>query len=117
MTRSDIHGLEDARAFIAATADATGGLDVELLVTLDERLHAALYDLIIIGETLGRVTPTVKGLAPTIRWRSITGLRNILVHAYWQTDPKVVVRVVLEELPVLGRQLAKLIGQLKASDP
>lgn len=115
MTQADLDRLADARRAIDDIRDATGGLEMALVVTLREAWHATLDNLILIGETLGQVAPTTKALAPDIRWRSITGMRNILVHAYWQTDSLAVGNVVLSELPRLDRQLETLIHRLRGA--
>ncbi|HYF56515.1 MAG TPA: HepT-like ribonuclease domain-containing protein [Salinarimonas sp.] len=113
MTRAALDRLSDARRAIDAIVDAAIGLERDLFVSKGEIQHAALDNLILIGETLGQVAPTTKALAPDVRWRSITGMRNVRVHAYRQADPLVVGSVVIDELPRLDRQREALIQDLQ----
>ncbi len=56
--------------------------------------HAALYDLVVIGGTLHRVSAEVKSAAPALPWRQIANLQNLLVHAYWQVDREIIAQVI-----------------------
>ena len=40
----------------------------------------------------------VKGLAPDIPWKAIVGMRNQIVHSYWQLDPDMVAAVMTTHL-------------------
>ena len=52
------------------------------------RLHqlAALKALETIGEAAARVSERFRIAHPEIPWREITGMRNRLVHAYFEVD-------------------------------
>src|SRR6267143_1782362 len=83
MNRSDIDRLRDAR-------DNAGGLSAGTLTFTIQSQHAALYDLVVIGETLNKVSSEIKSTAPDLRWRPINDLRNIIVHSYWQIDLEII---------------------------
>ncbi len=114
--RTDRERLADARRFIVQVQGHAGGLDAETLAQAPQPLHAALYGLTVIGEALSYVSPTIKALAPEIRWRSMTSMRNILVHAYWQVDLTIVADVVENELPRLDGALVDLQRRIEISD-
>jgi uncharacterized protein with HEPN domain len=75
--------------------------------------HAALYDLVVIGETLNKVSAEMKSAAPDIEWRLITDLRNIVVHSYWQIDLEIIVR---NRLDPLIAQLNTLIALVERTE-
>jgi uncharacterized protein with HEPN domain len=77
-------------------------------------LHAVIYALVVVGETLGKLSAEVRNLAPEVPWRAIKDMRNRLVHGYWTVDPTIVARVVEHDLPPLDRRLADLLRQLEA---
>ncbi len=70
----------------------------------DEMLALALIRLIeIIGEAAHYVSPDCQSAYPQIPWREIVGMRNRIVHAYFDVDLDVVWQVVTVDLPrVLG---------------
>ena len=61
-----------------------------------------LYDDIeIIGEAASKVTDETKSKFPTISWASIIGMRNRLIHAYYDIDLDRVWDTVVDDLPSL----------------
>jgi uncharacterized protein with HEPN domain len=110
MIRSDLDRLSDARDFARHAQNDAGGLSADVLADAPQPLHAALYDLIVIGETLNKVSAEVKTAAPDLAWRPITNLRNLIVHAYWQVDLEIVAHVIENRLDPLIEELGNLIS-------
>jgi len=79
----------------------------------DELLQTwVVRHLQIIGEA-ARVLPSdVQGRAPDIARSEIIGMRNILVHHYFDVDTDVVWRVIERDLPRLKTQIERLIESL-----
>ena len=50
-----------------------------------------------------------KGLNNSIPWAQIVGMRNRMIHAYFDVDQDEVWRTVTEELPVLAEQLRAIL--------
>lgn len=75
------------------------------------RLHqnAILKSLEIIGEAASRVSATLRETLDNIPWCKIAGMRNRLVHAYFETDIEIVWKVVHEDLPDLIVQLGRIV--------
>jgi uncharacterized protein with HEPN domain len=109
MSRSDLDRLRDARDFARYARDNAGGLPADILANARQPLHAALYDLVVIGETLGKVSAEVKSIGPDIEWRKISNFRNILVHSYWQVDLETIADVIQNRIDPLVADLDKLI--------
>src|SRR4051812_24840235 len=101
MTRSDLERLRDARTYARQALDDGGGLEATVLAQARQPLHAVLFDLVVIGETLSKVPGDLRALAPEIPWRMIIGTRNLVVHAYWQIDLEIVAAVLERELDPL----------------
>lgn len=54
---------------------------------LDEKTISAVRDkLIIIGEAVKQVPTPVREQYPSIDWKTMAGMRDILTHAYFRTD-------------------------------
>ena len=65
MNRSDLDRLRDARGFARHAQDNAGSLRAAALAVAQQPQHAALYKLVIIGETLHRVSAEIETAAPT----------------------------------------------------
>ena len=72
-------------------------------------LNAVLKSLEIIGEAAARVSPGAKESHKNIPWGEIVGMRNRIVHAYFNVDIEMVWKVVKEDLPTLVAQLERIV--------
>jgi uncharacterized protein with HEPN domain len=76
----------------------------------DEMLVFALVRAIeIIGEAASRISGGTQQTFPEIPWRLIIGMRNRLVHAYFDVDREIVWKCATEEVPELLPKLRRLI--------
>lgn len=55
----------------------------------------------IIGEAAARLSSGVRDSADSVPWKRIIGMRNILVHGYFNVDHDIVWAVIDKELPGL----------------
>jgi uncharacterized protein with HEPN domain len=76
----------------------------------DKMLRYALVRAIqVIGEAASKVSPESRLELPGVPWAAITGMRNRLVHAYFDIDTNLLWVTVEKDLP-------DLLTQLKAVD-
>ena len=78
--------------------------------------HAALFNLVVIGEALNGISGGVKSAAPDIPWQSIIDLRHFVVHAYWQVDLEIIADVIENRLDPLIEQLERLIAFVERTE-
>ncbi len=81
------------------------GLDRAAFEADERTLDAVIRNLEIIGESVKKLTPEARALAPQIDWRKISGLRDILAHAYFGIDKDIIWDVVANKVPELRRAL------------
>jgi len=72
-------------------------------------LLSLVKEIEIIGEAAIQVSDPCRRDLPEIPWEDITGMRHRLVHGYFDIDPKIVWRTVLDDLPPLAQTLEKPI--------
>ena len=72
-------------------------------------LFAIVRAIEVIGEAASKVTPETQAASPAIPWASIVGMRNRLIHGYFDIDLDVVWKTVTEEIPPLRRSLKLLL--------
>ena len=68
-----------------------------------------LRHLQIIGEASQHLSPSFYQSHPEISWKSIIGLRNILVHQYFDIDPELIWLVIESDLPYLKKKIELIL--------
>ena len=72
----------------------------------DEMLLFALVRAVeVVGEAASRLSVEGRALAPDVPWSAVTGMRNRLVHAYFDIDKDILWATVTRALPPLLEQL------------
>jgi uncharacterized protein with HEPN domain len=66
--------------------DFVAGLDRSTFLSDAKTKSAVLHQLLILGEAAKRVSAQTRAQFPSIPWRSITGMRDVLIHDYDDVD-------------------------------
>jgi uncharacterized protein with HEPN domain len=81
----------------------------------DELLQAwFVRNLQIIGEAARAIPEEIRTLAPKIPWHQIAGMRNVLVHGYFEIDTDLVWDAANRDVPALKPALEQLLIILSA---
>lgn len=99
--RHMIEAAESALHFVAGRPRAD--LDRDRML-----LFAVVRAIEIIGEAASKVSTETRTALANIQWGTIVGMRNRLVHAYFEIDTNIVWVAVTEEIPALLSQLRGL---------
>ena len=78
---------------------------------------ALVKEIEIIGEAANHISSDCQSRYPEIPWRAMIGMRNRLVHAYFEIDLELVWQVVTQELPNLLPKLESAILSERGNDP
>ena len=73
---------------------------------------AVLHNLAVIGEIAKRVDAAYRSQHPTIPWRRMAGLRDVLIHQYDRVRLNLVWAAVEESLPALKEEILKALPPL-----
>lgn len=77
----------------------------------DRRTQAAvLYEILIIGEAVNRLSAEFRTKHSAIPWKDIIGMRNVLAHQYDKVDSEVVWDVIQQDIPELIALLSPLLS-------
>ncbi|MHB1319003.1 MAG: HepT-like ribonuclease domain-containing protein [Anaerolineae bacterium] len=80
-------------------------------VLRDETAALATIRLLeVVGEAAKHVSTEMRGSHPEISWREIAGTRDRLIHGYFDVDYEVIWSIITIDLPVLVRQLERILG-------
>jgi uncharacterized protein with HEPN domain len=99
--RHMIDAAESALQFVAGRPRAS--LDSDRML-----LFAVVRAVEIIGEAASKVSTETQTSLVNIPWGAIIGMRNRLVHAYFEIDTNIVWVAVTDEIPALLLQLRAL---------
>jgi uncharacterized protein with HEPN domain len=75
----------------------------------DLHQNAIFKVLEIVGEAASRISDSAQTAHPEIPWQEIVGLRNRVVHVYFEIDLSLVWQIVREDVPALIAQLERLV--------
>lgn len=77
----------------------------------DRMLNLSLVHLLeIIGEAAVGISVEFRTKYPQVPWNDIVGMRNRLIHGYYDIDLDIVWKTVEEDIPPLVIQLEKIIA-------
>ena len=107
---TDMIDAADAAARFLQGVDRDTFLGSELLQS------AVLQKLIIVGEAATHIDAHTRAGAPEVRWRSIVGFRNMVVHGYFNVDWEIAWEAAVTDLPLLRAQIAALLAALPADE-
>lgn len=95
-----------------ATKEALGFVQGKQRFDLDTDRMLVLSlvkELEIIGEAAGKVSAEIRSQYGAIPWQDIGGMRNRLIHAYFDIDLDVVWTTVTKDLPLLKTELERVL--------
>jgi uncharacterized protein with HEPN domain len=106
---------ERLRDMLEATAAIERHAGVEKAdLERDEMLRVwFLHHLQILGEAARALPEEVRSLAPDVPWASIIGMRNVLVHGYFEIDTDIVWDAVQRDVPELKPKIEALLKRLE----
>ncbi|MBI4814593.1 MAG: DUF86 domain-containing protein [Methanobacterium sp.] len=108
--------LRDYRAFLEDIYEST--IRIELYtedISFEEfKKNTLLQDAVvrnleIIGEASKNIPMTIREQNSEIEWKKITGLRDILIHAYFGIDLDIIWDVVKNKIPSLKTKISDLL--------
>lgn len=73
---------------------------------------AIVRNLQVLCESTQRIDEAHKQRHPEINWTSIAGMRNVLVHDYFEVDFETVWDVVTRDLPPLEKAMRAILAAL-----
>ena len=105
--------IEACRQALAAVEHRTrGDLDGDLVWA-----WGLTKCLEIIGEAASQLSDGIRTRGPAVPWPRIIGMRNRLVHAYFEVDYDQVWRTIAEDLPPLIHEIERLLRAYPNNSP
>ena len=92
------------QALLFIQGETRGSLDENIML-----VFALVKAIEIIGEAASQVSAGFQEAHPQIPWQVIIGMRNRLIHAYFDVNLDIVWETVTEDLPPLIAELERLV--------
>jgi len=103
-----IHHILDAAREAVAFSQGRSRADLNS----DRQLNLSLVRLLeIIGEAARGISTEFRQDHPELPWRSMVGMRDRLIHGYFDVNLDVVWETVTQDLPSLIEQLEKIVSE------
>jgi uncharacterized protein with HEPN domain len=97
-----LDAANEALTFIQTRVRADLNIDRMLVLSL-------IRELEIIGEAASQVSRETRSQTSTIPWQDIIGMRNRLIHAYFDIDLDTLWSTIIKDLPALKAELEKIL--------
>jgi uncharacterized protein with HEPN domain len=101
--------VEDILEAIARIERYAKDHDEASFLANDMAVDAVVRNVAIIGEAAGRIPADVRSLHAEIPWEKMRGMRNVLVHEYFDIGHDLLWGTIQDDLPLLGELLRKLL--------
>ena len=97
-----LHAIEDVERFVAQ-------MDFESFAVDEKTVRATEREFEIIGESVKKLPHSLTHEYPEIPWRAIAGMRDRLIHHYWETEKEILWKTVQESIPPLKKVIQELL--------
>lgn len=111
MRRVEATLLDVARAGRLALEFADEVEDAAALARDAKTRSAVLHQLLVLGEAVKRLPDSFRDGHPSVPWRQMAGMRDVLIHAYDDVDEAEVWRVLVRDLPRVLREIEPLLPE------
>ncbi len=111
MKRTDGAFVDDIVIAADSIRDYVRGVArVDFLSRRDAMVQDAVIRQIgIVGEAASQLSPAFRARHPAVPWTQIIGMRNVVVHQYWEVDLDVVWEAATEDVPALAKRLSTAV--------
>lgn len=103
--------LEDILNAVERVAQFIAGMTFDQFAADDKTVFAVICALEIIGEATKRIPQSVRDNYSKVPWREMAGMRDKLIHDYFDVNLVVVWKTASEDLPNLEPVIRRILAE------
>lgn len=108
--------IKDIVAAMEHIEDFVGEMTLEEFKSDEKTSSAVIRKFEIIGEAVKHVPPKIRDKYKDVQWKSMAGMRDRLIHAYFGVDYDLVWSAIKTEIPNLKPKLNKVISDMEQEE-
>ncbi len=105
--------LNDIFTCITKIQKYTENKTYEEFISDEILIDAVVRNLEIIGEAVKNIPDSFRKKYPSVEWKKIAGLRDILIHWYFGIDYEVLWDILRSKLPNLQTEIENILKEFK----
>lgn len=113
MEKKDLHRLEHILDAARAIQEHIKGKRLSDLDNSRLFLGGVIRELLVIGEAANAISAQAKVQLP-LPWKEVIGMRNQLVHAYFEINHKIIWMTITEDILRLIFELEKFLKKMRS---
>ena len=103
--------LEDILEATRKIASYTANLSKVAFLEDEKTFDAVVRNLEVIGEAVKKLPEDFRAQYPSLEWKKMAGLRDILIHEYFGLDSDIVWDIVKNKVPTLNQAVRRMLTQ------
>jgi uncharacterized protein with HEPN domain len=103
--------LTDIDDAISAIRSYTEDITYEQLLADRKTREAIILNFVIIGEAIKKIPPEIIERHPEVPWKEFAGMRDKMVHGYFQISPMIVWETCRHDLAPFAVVVKELLGK------
>ena len=108
--------VKDIIAAMESIEEFVDDMTLEELKADEKTSSAVIRKFEIIGETSKHIPPKIRDKHRDIQWKSMVGMRDRLIHAYFGIDYNLVWSAIKAEIPKLKPKLKKMLSNMEQEE-
>lgn len=108
--------IKDIIAAMESIEEFVGNMTLEDVKADEKTSSAVIRKFEIIGEAAKHVPPKIRDKHKGIQWKSMAGMRDRLIHAYFGIDYNLVWSAMKTEIPNMKPKLKKVLSDMEQEE-
>ena len=103
--------LQDIKECIIKIERYLGDISEEQFYLNEELQDAVIRRLEIIGEATKNISESIRKKYLDIEWKKIAGIRDIIIHAYFELDLDLIWDLIRNKLSILKKKIKSILDE------